>query len=180
VSTGVGSPRVKGGFVLVDRESGSILRVVSFQYNPPQLVHTIGVLPGPAESTIELTAELDAAEPAALGDQRSESTGIAARLAALRSVAAAPPPPGNPMVLFVWGKARVLPTQVRAMTVTEHAFDNHLNPVRATVSITLGALTAEDAGPRAASFAEKHELEQQRLADIAGETVAALGVDGIA
>jgi hypothetical protein len=46
--------------------------------------------------------------------------------------------------LFVWGKQRVLPVQIDELSVTEDAFDVNLNPIRATVSLTLRVLTYDD------------------------------------
>ena len=46
-----------------------------------------------------------------------------------------------PLVLFVWGKRRVLPVQVSSFSVTEQAFDENLNPIRASVELQLQVLT---------------------------------------
>jgi hypothetical protein len=47
------------------------------------------------------------------------------------------PPENPPMVLFLWGVQRVLPVNIDSMTITETAFDRLLNPIRATVAVSL-------------------------------------------
>src|SRR6185369_11644446 len=79
-----GSPRlVKGGIVLVDPDSGSVLRVISLQYNPDSLTRTlqpqdIGAggdrsevlrIKGPPVETIKLDAEIDATDQLEQPDQ---------------------------------------------------------------------------------------------------------------
>jgi hypothetical protein len=43
----------------------------------------------------------------------------------------------SPRILFIWGPSRVLPVEVRSMSITEKKFDPFLNPVQAEVSIGL-------------------------------------------
>lgn len=45
--------------------------------------------------------------------------------------------PNPPMILFVFGRKRVLPVNIDTMTITETEFSADLNPVRATVSVNL-------------------------------------------
>jgi len=42
-----------------------------------------------------------------------------------------------PMILFIWGKSRVLPVNINSMNVTETEFNTELAPTRATVSVDL-------------------------------------------
>jgi hypothetical protein len=42
-----------------------------------------------------------------------------------------------PMVLFIWGRSRVLPVNINSMNVTETEFSTALNPIRATISVSL-------------------------------------------
>jgi hypothetical protein len=42
-----------------------------------------------------------------------------------------------PLVLFIWGRTRVLPVNINSMNITETEFSAVLNPVRATVSVNL-------------------------------------------
>jgi hypothetical protein len=40
-------------------------------------------------------------------------------------------------VLFVWGRKRVIPVRITAMTINETDFNTQLNPVRAEIEVTL-------------------------------------------
>ncbi len=42
-----------------------------------------------------------------------------------------------PMLLFIWGRKRVLPVNINSMNITETEFSTDLNPIRATVSLNL-------------------------------------------
>ncbi|WP_435592818.1 hypothetical protein [Nocardia sp. bgisy118] len=42
-----------------------------------------------------------------------------------------------PLVLFIFGRKRVLPVNINSMNITETEFSTHLNPVRATVAVNL-------------------------------------------
>ena len=42
-----------------------------------------------------------------------------------------------PMILFIWGRKRVLPVNINSMQITETEFSPDLNPTRATVSVDL-------------------------------------------
>jgi hypothetical protein len=94
------SPRlVKGGIVQVDPTTGSVLRIISLQYNPDSLSRTLAVqgmsegadrsealrLKGPPVETLKVDAELDAADQLELPDQNSSAvqTGIFPQLATL-------------------------------------------------------------------------------------------------
>jgi hypothetical protein len=49
-----------------------------------------------------------------------------------------------PLALLVWGPRRVLPVQVHSLTIKEQAFDQNLNPIRATADVSLRVLTYRD------------------------------------
>jgi hypothetical protein len=42
-----------------------------------------------------------------------------------------------PRILFIWGPSRVIPVEIRSMTITEQKYDPLLNPVQAEVRIGL-------------------------------------------
>jgi hypothetical protein len=42
-----------------------------------------------------------------------------------------------PMILFIWGRKRVLPVNINSMNITETEFTTDLNPIRATVTVNL-------------------------------------------
>ena len=99
-----GSPRLlKGGIVLVDGESGAILRVIPLQYNPDTLTRTLQVqgstgdagshsevlrLKGPPIESIKLDAELDATDQLEVPDQNRTTVelGLHPQLAALETM----------------------------------------------------------------------------------------------
>jgi hypothetical protein len=50
------------------------------------------------------------------------------------------------MILFIWGRKRVLPVNINSMTITETEFKTNLEPIRATVAVDLTVIE----GPNAA------------------------------
>ena len=72
------SPKIlKGGIVLIDAESGRVLRIISLQYNPEKMTRTLQAqgaggeggnrseamrFKGPAVETFKLEADIDAAD----------------------------------------------------------------------------------------------------------------------
>jgi hypothetical protein len=115
--------------------------------------------------TIKLTIELDATDQlegknAATG-AIAEAVGIHPALAALEllvypsakhviewdvlAIAGSADVSGNPtIVLLEWGAPRVLPVRVTSISVTESAFDQLLNPIRASVELELCVLSVEE------------------------------------
>jgi hypothetical protein len=97
-----GSPRlVRGGLVLLDPDTSSVVRVISFQFNPETLTRTLQPqsvavdgqdrsevlrLKGPPIETIKLDAELDATDQLEVGDATSVQVGLAPQLAALETI----------------------------------------------------------------------------------------------
>ncbi len=45
--------------------------------------------------------------------------------------------PNPPMVLFIWGRKRVLPVNINSLNITETEFSTDLNPIRATAAVNL-------------------------------------------
>src|SRR5712692_4282999 len=101
MSTFPGSPKVlKGGIVLVDPDTGTVLRVIPLQYNPDTLSRSLQIrgttgesgdrlealrLTGPPAETIKLEAEIDATDQLEFPDQNPTiaQLGLHAQLAAL-------------------------------------------------------------------------------------------------
>lgn len=93
---------LRSGLVLLDPNSGQVLRVIALQYNPDSLSRTLQVqgtgdggersellrLRGPAVETIKLEAEIDAADHLEQPDQHAATVefGIQPQLAALESL----------------------------------------------------------------------------------------------
>jgi hypothetical protein len=100
-----GSPKLtRCGLLQVDPTSGSVLRVISLQYNPDTLTRTLAIqgigdngartevlrLKGPANETIKFEAELDATDqfeqPSVSANAATIQYGLHPRLAALESL----------------------------------------------------------------------------------------------
>ena len=100
---------------------------------------------------------LDATDKLNEGDRITEQLGIAPQLATLELMAQPKSEsvlgalveqllPGGfsftctdkpPMILFIWGRKRVLPVNINSMTITETEFHASLEPIRATVAVDL-------------------------------------------
>jgi hypothetical protein len=116
---------------------------------------------GAPVETINVTVELDATDQLAEPDSHPHVTtlGLHPALAALELLLY---PPSTqkiklellsragsaqvsnydlPLTLFVWGKSRVVPVHLTSFSVTEQAFDQQLNPIRAQVQMALRVLT---------------------------------------
>lgn len=99
MTTFPGSPRLlKGGIVLLDPQSGTVLRIIPLQYNPDTLTRTLQIkgvgaesgdriealrLKGPAVETIKVEAEIDATDQLELADSQAAQIGLHPILAAL-------------------------------------------------------------------------------------------------
>jgi hypothetical protein len=116
---------------------------------------------GPPVEAINLTMELDAADQLSEPERHAPAAnhGLQPALAALelllypstaqllrnRTLAqvgrAQICPEDIPLVLFVWGPSRVLPVRLTDFSITEQAFDQELNPIRAKVDLGMKVLT---------------------------------------
>jgi hypothetical protein len=125
-------------------------------------------LKGPAIESIKLDAEIDATDQLEFpdGNANAVANGVAPQLATLEAlvnpsvdelmaIAALSEngtleilPPEAPLVLFIWGKNRIVPVRVTDFSVTEEAFDPALNPIHAKVSLGLRVMSTEDLGFR--------------------------------
>src|SRR5262245_26431865 len=103
MSSFAGSPKLtRGGIVLLDLDSGAVLRIITLQYNPDTLTRTLQVkaisetgdrsealrLTGPPVETIKLDAEIDATDQLEFPDQNQTAVqlGIHPQLAALETI----------------------------------------------------------------------------------------------
>jgi hypothetical protein len=113
------------------------------------------------EQTIGFDIRLDATDKLDDGDTITEQFGIAPQISTLElmvypkdesltaKLVSALLSPGNtqgfsftrgsnpPMILFIFGRKRVLPVNINSMNITETEFATDLNPIRATVSVNL-------------------------------------------
>jgi hypothetical protein len=141
---------------------------------------------GPPTESISLGIELDATDQLETGNRIAVQRGIQPALAALellmypksRDVRLNEQEAGQgkatlkredmPLVLFVWGGARVVPVRVASFSVTEQAFDQVLNPIRARVDLGLQVLTYVDL-PRDSLGRDAYRVmmvQRERLAEL--------------
>ena len=74
--------------------------------------------------------------------------------------------PNPPLILFVFGRKRVLPVNIDTMTITETEFSADLNPIRATVSVGLTVIEGKNV-PYLYSKAMVEAMSVLNLANIA-------------
>jgi hypothetical protein len=72
--------------------------------------------------------------------------------------------PNPPMILFIWGRKRVLPVNINAMNVRETEFNTMLDPIRATVSVNLTVIE----GPNRFAMASRLSQEESSVLNIPG------------
>lgn len=119
-------------------------------------------LTGPPKETITLSIEIDATDHLEQANPLALTTGIHPTLAALEMMLYPKSalviantvlsligtveviPTEAPMTLFVWGPARVLPVRLTSFSITEEAYDQLLNPLRAKVELSLSVLSYHD------------------------------------
>ena len=168
----------KGGFVLVDPQTRAIERVLAFQYNPDHLAYTVTA----AVTEIGVSCEFDATDALASGDPVAQQRGVAPQLAVLAQIASAPPPPAGPVILFVWGAARIATVEVSSLTITEQAFNKQLSPLRATIAIALRMLRPAELEHASVQreLAIAYEASQRQMAsNAAGAALSDLGLAGL-
>lgn len=119
---------------------------------------------GPPDETLSLTVEIDATDQLESPDENATTVenGLHPVIAALEGLLypAYPAVIANealalagsafilgeqaPLALLIWGPKRVLPVQVEAVSIREQAFDQALNPIRASADLSLKVLTYRD------------------------------------
>jgi hypothetical protein len=169
-----GTPRTARAALMVFTQPLPTPSVITLQYNPETLTRDIKAsaveggarsdafrLTGAPVETIKMDAIFDATDKLAAGDAQAEGNGIYPQLASLEMLLAPSStsviansvlaalgmieilPASAPFLVLVWGR-RALPVRMAGMGVTEEAFDIHLNPIRATVSLDFTVLTYSD------------------------------------
>jgi hypothetical protein len=157
-------------------------------------------LKGPPVETIKLEVEIDATDQLAAGNAEAAEVGLHAQLALLETLvypASADLRANNdearsgsieivamqkPLLLFVWGKTRVLPVRITEFSITEESFDIVLNPIRAKISLSLRVLTVDDVGfeHRGGSIFMSYLQQKEQMASrVANASFGALGITGI-
>ncbi len=119
---------------------------------------------GPPEETLTFSVEIDAADQLeqAAQNRLTVDNGLHPIIAALEGLVypAYPMVIANealalagsafilgeqaPLALLIWGPKRVLPVQINSMSIREQAFDQKLNPIRASAELSLKVLTYRD------------------------------------
>ena len=158
---------------------------------------------GPAVETFKLEADIDATDQLEFPDQNPNAGqyGIQPQLALLESLVyptasqlASVDAQANsgmleiapmlaPLVLFVWGKNRIVPVKVNEFSITEEAFDAALNPIRAKLSLGLRVMSTDDLGfgSKGGSLYMAYLQNKERLATkVQSASFATLGIGGIA
>jgi hypothetical protein len=159
-------------------------------------------LKGPPLETIKLDAEIDATDALEFPDQNRDAAelGVGPALSVLELLVYPPSdalrendrladagrlevtPAQGPLVVFVWGKGRVIPVKITDFSITEEAFDVNLNPIRAKVSLSMKVLTAADLGfsHKGGSLYLAYQREKERVAEKARRaTITELGIQGV-
>lgn len=127
----------------------------SNRYEPYRLM-------GPPNETITLDVEIDAADQLETRDPIAIKLGVYPAISALEMLLYPKSltviknmaleragnieiiPPEGAFTLFVWGKKRVLPVRLSSFSITEEAYDPQLNPIRASVNLTLQVMSYYD------------------------------------
>ncbi|HEY4640011.1 MAG TPA: hypothetical protein VII75_01585 [Thermoanaerobaculia bacterium] len=155
-------------------------------------------LKGPPQETITVNIEIDAADQLEKADGITTTLGLHPTLASLEMLLYPKSalmianevlarigiieviPAEAPLTLFIWGVKRVVPVRLSSFSITEEAFDTHLNPIRAKVNLSLRVLTYQDLGLLSAGGAifMAHQIVKEVMATIGGASNAAGAVSG--
>lgn len=142
------------------------------------------VLEEPNEN-FTVSIDLDAADQLEIGHPLAVGAGVHPALAALgllmypssasriltKALAVAGSalvvPQRAPLVLLIWGPARVVPVKITSVSVTEQAFDQLLNPTQAKVELgmrTLNQKELDEAGPPFSTLGLVRQIANEALA----------------
>lgn len=152
---------------------------------------------GAPVQTLKIEIEIDATDALGDGDPTAQSLGALPELSQLEllvypsldqvnqvqsqlsSGVMEITPMAAPRTLFVWGAQRVLPVRIESFEITEELFDTRLNPIRATVAVSMRVLTYSDLSSDNREYYE-FMTYQQGLNNMAAQAHAgstAIGVD---
>lgn len=159
-------------------------------------------LKGPPVETLKLEAEIDATDDLEVAQAGDDVLlhGIFPRLAALETIVYPTTsqmvsnhelarsgileilPMEAPLTLFIWSASRIVPVRITEFSITEEAFDVHLNPIRAKVSLGMRVLSVADLGfdHRGSGIYLAYQRAKERFAvSAAGGTLGDLGIERI-
>ncbi len=186
------SPRtLRGGFVLLDADSGAVVRALAFQYNPASVRRLLGQPPEEAaldpegwevdvaSERIAFELELDSTDALERPDASPSAFafGLLPELCALEALARESADRESRLLVFVWGGTRIVPVRMLGVEIEEEAFDSALNPIRARVGVALRVLSASELGRRGRSLVRSYARRHEALAQMTGASLEALGVD---
>ena len=88
-------------------------------------------------------------------------------------------PPQAPLTVLIWGPGRIVPVQLTSFSITEDAYDENLNPIRATVNLGLRVLSYNDFTPTHPGFAlfMAHQAVKEAMAVVGSVGSIAGSVD---
>src|SRR5215210_2535095 len=153
-------------------------------------------LKGPPNETISLQIEIDATDQLEKADPIATTLGVHPTLASLEMLLYPKAAlmianeilaefgvieiiaPEAPLTLFVWGVKRVLPVRISSFNINEQFFDTDLNPIRASVSLSMTVLNYQDLGLASVGGAlfMAHQVTKEVMATIGGlSNVSSLG-----
>jgi Contractile injection system tube protein len=139
------------------------------------------------EETLSFEIRLDATDKLNEGDSLTEEFGISPQLSTLElmmvpkgdsllggavsallgssenSFAFSDDAKNPPVLLFIWGRKKVMPINITNMTIKEEEFSTDLNPIRASVSVSLEVIE----GPNAPFLYTKALKEVMSLLNLA-------------
>jgi len=146
--------------------------------------------------TISLEVELDATDQLEKGKKMASTIGIYPQLSALEMLLYPKSSvviknailakagtielvgPEAPLTLLIWGIKRVVPVRLTGLEIVEQAYDTKLNPIRATVNLSLRVLSYSDlkmTNPGYALFIV-HQIAKETMAAIGGvDSLNAIG-----
>lgn len=88
----------------------------------------------------------------------------------------------QPLTLFVWSSSRVIPVRLTDFSITEEAFDQHLNPIRAKVGLGMRVLSVDDLGfshPGGRIFLSYLTNKESLAAKATSAALTTLGLGGL-
>jgi hypothetical protein len=157
-------------------------------------------LKGPPVETIKVDAEIDATDRLEAGDATATQVGIHPQLAAIETIVHPTSshlfanwseeasgsleivPLQGPLTVFIFGPNRIVPVRITELSITEDAFDSHLNPIRAKISLGMRVLTVDDFGfdnKGGGLFMAYLQAKEQLAARSAPGSFNALGITGL-
>jgi hypothetical protein len=156
-------------------------------------------LKGAPVETIKVDVEIDATDQLESADATAVASGIYPQLSALEMLIYPKSAivianaalallgtieiiqPQAPLTLFIWGLNRVLPVRVSDLSITEEAYDIHLNPIRAKASLGLRVLSYNDLSVTQPGYHVflAHQLLKETMATLGSVQKAAGMVGGM-